>query len=122
MEKRLITIMADYGMGPYAWERPEHPESTHVGPNIADAVAGFPDSYGVPKTLTEAFASWVCEFERCALDKTFDWENFHRRGIALAKELRYTLGDEYVVVYLKPREDPNYRLMRKSIVKVGAPG
>jgi len=41
MPERTISIMADFWNGPYAWLKDASDESSFVGVNIADAVAGF---------------------------------------------------------------------------------
>lgn len=43
--KRVITIMADLGMGPYEWEMLEG--ESDLGVNIADAATGFDLEYSV---------------------------------------------------------------------------
>jgi hypothetical protein len=36
---------------------------------------------------------------------TFDWEDYHKRGIELAKRLRERLSTEYDLWYAAPAED-----------------
>lgn len=112
---KVITIMPDFGMGPYAWQKDDSDNSTAVGPNIADAVCGFSyTGYTVSKALEADFATWVTWFEREALNDppAMDWEAFHRQGIALARRLKAELGAQVRVVYDVPVEDPSYRTYR----------
>jgi len=103
---RIITVMADFG-GAYAWARRSQRERG-VGPNIADACAGFPDEYIVPEQLCADFRAWVIWFEKCWDNDDFDWPPFHARGIALAQRLKRVLGPRFVVIYEKPAEDRDY--------------
>lgn len=95
--RETISIMADFGMGPYAW---------HRGGNIADATSGFPAWCGVSKGLEADLAEWVVDFERNFEEPTFDWGAFHRRGIELARRLKAETGGRFEVEYHKCIEDP----------------
>lgn len=114
MPVKTITLMADFGNGPYAWLKDASDESEWVGGNIADAVGGFGDEYGVPAELEKQFADWVILFEREYKNPEFDWNTFHREGIVLCRRLKQALGNAYRVVYVKPHEDPNYRTNRRT--------
>lgn len=106
--------MADYGMAPYAWLR-RAGQTRGVGGNIADAVCGFPEEYGVSKDLEKAFANWACYFERNVepgRDENFDWETFHRRGRELTRRLKEEIGDKFYIHYLIPYEDPETERQR----------
>ena len=60
MKVITITIMPDFGNGPYAWEKDDSDDTTYVGGNIADAVSGFEFSgYKVSAALEAKFAAWV---------------------------------------------------------------
>jgi hypothetical protein len=110
---KMITIMPDYGMGPYAWQKDASDTSTGVGANIADAVSGFKyTEYKVSKALEAEFAEWIGLFGNHGPKPGFDWDSFHRRGIALARRLKAELGDQVRVVYDTPVEDPSYRSYR----------
>ncbi len=39
--EKTITIMADFGFGPYAWLKDASDESEHVGENIANFKTGI---------------------------------------------------------------------------------
>lgn len=112
MPIKTITIMADFGNGPYAWIKDASDESRLVGGNIADDGGGFGEEYGVSAELEKQFADWVarCEHDNLA----FGWNAFHREGIALCQHLKQVLGDAYRVAYVKPHEDPNYRMNRRT--------
>ena len=103
-----INIMADFFNGPYAWLRKMDNEWGGVGPNIADAVGGFPEEFGVSKALQEQFAEWAVEFENRCDDKDFDWFRWNWRGIELSKFLKREVGDRYNIVYHQPHEDPRF--------------
>lgn len=107
---KMITIMPDYGMGPYAWQKDDNDKTTYVGGNIADSVCGFEGTgYKVSKALEADFAKWMGLFGRYSDKPGFDWDNFHRQGIALARRLKAELGDQARVVYDTPVEDPSFR-------------
>jgi len=91
-ERETICIMADFGMGPYAW---------HQGANIADSLTGFPSRFGVSKNLEADFAEWVIDFERNYERLDFDWDGFHQRGIELSKKLKKEIGDRFIIEYHK---------------------
>ena len=104
-----ITVMPDYGMGPYAWEKPSSDHSPYVGICIATATDGFEaeDGTKISPALEAEFNEWTAQFEQFAERVEFDWETFHRQGINLSKKLKSELGSRYEVVYHKPSEDPN---------------
>jgi len=114
MPIKTITIMADFGNGPYAWLKDASYEHEEVGANIADAVCGFGAEYGVPAVLEKQFADLVIRFEREYENPAFDWNAFHRDGMTLCQHLKRVLGEAYRVVYVKPHEDPNYRTNRRT--------
>jgi len=97
-ERELIYIMADFGMGPYAWRHG----------NIADSITGFPPEFGVTKELEADFAEWAISFEKDYDSPAFDWEAFHRRGIELSKRLKQEIGTRFDIEYHKAIEDPAY--------------
>jgi hypothetical protein len=69
---QLITIMADYGNGPYAWLNENPEESNAPGGNIADMTHGFLD-WIVSKELEADFADWILPFDR---DSSHNFEPF----------------------------------------------
>lgn len=81
--RETVVIMADFGMGPYAWNRG----------NIAEAVCRFPPEYKVSKKLEGEFAEWVSKFEAFYDEPDFDWKVFNERGIELARKLKKEIGD-----------------------------
>jgi hypothetical protein len=103
---KVITIMADFGNGPYAWLKEDSDARSGVGVNIADALCGFGGMFPVSAELETDFAEWVVFFERCHDLPAFDWSEFHVRGMALALRLNHELGGTFRVVYDKPFEDP----------------
>ena len=107
---KTITIMPDFGNGPYAWIRDGESESEGVGLNIADAVGGFGGQYDVPAALDDQFASRVTRFERGCDDPAFDWPAFRQEALALATSLKRAVGDAYRVIYRKPHEDSDFRV------------
>jgi hypothetical protein len=109
---QLVTIMPDYGFGPYAWEKPATDQSSLIGQCIATAVDGFESEDGttISDSLQADFAAWTEQFERFAEKPGFDWSAFHRLGMELSHRLKHELGSRYRVVYHKPVEDPNYEI------------
>lgn len=107
--KKIITIMPDFGNGPYAWLKDDGDTTAYVGGNIADAVSGFEFSgYRVSNALEAEFRAWMILFGNHSDSSAFDWPSFHRQGMALGKRLKDELGDQVRVVYDKAAEDPSY--------------
>ena len=106
--KFLITLMADYGFGPYAWQKPASDRSTLVGQCIGTAVHGFETEDGTMMSagLQAEFADWTAQFEQFAEKPGFDWLSFHSTGLILGAKLKRELGLNYRVSYRKPCEDP----------------
>jgi hypothetical protein len=104
---KIITIMADFGMGPFAWLR--HDDSGGVGGCIADAFGGFYENeFSVSDGLTRDFAEWARKFERTAYNNPdFPWKAFHAEGIALTRRLKNEIGNQARVLYCRPMEDPD---------------
>ena len=104
----LITVMPDYGMGPYAWQKSATDTSTLIGICIATAVDGFETDEGtkISSDLQAGFADWTAQFEQFAGKPDFDWQAFHREGLSLSRRLKQELGSNYRVSYHKPCEDP----------------
>ena len=104
----LITVMPDYGMGPYAWQKPASDTSTLIGICVATAVDGFETDEGatISSELQAGFADWTAQFEQFAEKPDFDWPAFHRAGLTLSGRLKQELGSNYRVSYHKPCEDP----------------
>ena len=92
---KTITIMADFGNGPYAWLRDGKARGGYVEPNIADAVAGFCGRDGVPVTLEAQFSNWIRRFETEYDKPAFDRALFHAEGIVLVRSLRRAIGSAY---------------------------
>jgi hypothetical protein len=72
--------------------------------------------------LHQAFRAWVIEFENAPVDEMstgyvlLDWTSFHHRGLGLARRLRGELGDDFVIMYRKPQEDPEYQVDHCRVV------
>ena len=106
--KFLITVMPDYGFGPYAWQKPASDSSTLVGQCIGTAAHGFEaeDGTTIGASLQAEFAVWTAQFEQFAEKSGFDWPAFHSIGLSLSRKLKRELGANYRVSYHKPCEDP----------------
>lgn len=119
---QLITIMPDFGNGPYAWLKNVDDGTTLVGGNIADAVSGFEGyDFKVSIALEQAFGTWVNRFEQDYKEPAFDWEGFHREGIALSRRLKAEIGDQARVVYYMASEDPaSVRTERTEVMGDGS--
>lgn len=105
MTNKTITIMADFGMGPYAWMKDASDETSYVGINIANAVDGF-DELNVSPKLERDFDVWITLFECHSHEESFDWQYFNSEGMALSHRLYKEFGGMYRVFYDKPCEDP----------------
>lgn len=110
--RTILTIMPDYGMGPFLWFN-EGGAQGGVGPNCCDGT-GACGYHPMSEQLWLDLSAWSAEFTRvlgdCELDCSragtdFDWQHFHARGMALALRLKDEVGDAYRVVYLKPAEN-----------------
>jgi hypothetical protein len=110
--KAIITVMPDYGMGPYAWEKPVTDETPYVGICIATEFDKLETEDGttVSDELHIQFCEWTGKLERFAEQPQFDWKSFHQQGIKLSQILSRELGARFRVVYHKPCEDPNHEI------------
>ncbi len=117
-----ITITPDYGMGPYAWEKPASDQTPYVGVCIATAVDPFltEDGTTINEALHAAFVAWTEDFEQFAEQPAFDWKAFHTRGTSLSHRLRLELGERFRVVYCKPFEDPAHAVDAEVEIVVSA--
>jgi hypothetical protein len=112
-DKQLIpsiptfTIMPDF-VGAYGWVSRREEGDHGVGSCHADD-SGWYATPGISAPLQQSFAEWQAVFNRTRGDFThdFDWEEFHRRGLALAVLLKIELGNAARIVYEKPFEDPS---------------
>ena len=111
---KTITIMADFGFGPYAWLKDAADETDYVGINIANLKTGMTD-FKISKKLEADFSKWIECFERDALDNPdFQWPLFHEEGISLTRRLKEEIGDAAKVLYVKPFEDPQHQTDEKT--------
>ena len=111
---KTITIMADFGFGPYAWLKDAADESDYVGINIANIKTGMA-VFKISKQLEADFAKWIDRFERGALDNPdFPWSSFHEEGLILSRRLKEETGNRVDIVYVKPFEDPNHERDEKT--------
>jgi hypothetical protein len=110
--KVVITVMPDYGMGPYAWEKPASDHTPYVGLCVATAVDKLETEDGTTITdeLHAAFVEWTGDFEQFAERPEFDWKAFHVRGAELSHRLKLELGKRFRVLYHKPCEDPEHEV------------
>ena len=108
----IITVMLDYGMAPYAWEKPASDQTPYVGLCIATAVDKLETDDGTTITdaLHAAFVAWTGDFEQFAERRDFDWKTFHVRGKDLSHRLKLELGERFKVLYHKPFEDPEHEV------------
>lgn len=111
---KTITIMADFGFGPYAWLKDASDASDYVGINIANSHTGM-TKFDISDSLQKDFAYWIGRFERNALDNPgFPWASFHEEGLALSHRLKEEIGEAANVVYVKPYEDPDHEQNEKT--------
>jgi len=119
MADETITIMADFGSGPYAWKKLTCDGCASVGANIADATCGLSFLIGTSTQLDDELAAWVVGFERGYDKPEFDWVSFHAQGIALATCLKREVRDRYDVAYFPPHEDPLHGQMPVFVIEAG---
>lgn len=107
-----LTVMPDYGMGPFLWIN-RGGEDAGVGGNCCDAT-GPCGSHPLSAALHADFSKWVTEFGNApflspesSASVHLNWAAFHKRGLGLARRLKFEMGEHYRVVYAKPMEDPN---------------
>lgn len=119
MRKNLIyTVMPDFG---HAWgwanELDEYGDSVSINCNEF-----LSDDRLVSEELSQLFYDWQLVFERSAFKdpENIDWEDFHRKGLVLAKRLKLEIGDQVTVIYEKPFEDPTmHENERYEILQTG---
>ncbi|MBF0405862.1 MAG: hypothetical protein HQM10_00800 [Candidatus Riflebacteria bacterium] len=117
--RKTITIMADFGFGSYAWLKDASDQTDYVGLNIANRKTGM-TVFHVSKRLEVDFGKWIDIFERNALgNHDFDWKTFHWDGLCLAKRLKQEVGNLANVLYVKPAEDPNHGVKKKTWIEEG---
>lgn len=102
----VVTIMADFGNGPYAWLREPGEKDAGVGGNIADAVAGFCGILPVSPGLEGDFARWAIAFENGYDDPHFNWALFNATGMVLTQRLADEVGASHRFFYVRASEDP----------------
>jgi len=107
-----LTVMPDYGMGPFLWI---NRGGEDAGGNCCDAT-GPCDSHPLSAALHADFTTWVTEFERAPIanpelspSALLDWTAFHKQGLALARRLKAEVGEGFRVLYVKPMEDPHHK-------------
>jgi hypothetical protein len=113
-----LTVMPDYGNGPYAWLKSSKDTTQYVGQCVATAVHGFEldDGTTISPQLQGQFSEWTAEFECRAHKPGFPWVAFHLQGIELSRRLKQELGPNYRVIYLKPCEDPDREVDEYTLV------
>lgn len=103
-----LTIMPDYG-GAYCWSITGDAEA-HAGVGPCSCLPRVQKGMRKhPHPLEQDFEQWQSQFEDIPVGSFdgFDWEGFHREGIALSRKLKKSLGVDVRVVYEKAYEDPN---------------
>jgi hypothetical protein len=106
--KRHFKLMADYGSA-WGWEINHYPDGTSE--EICIAVYDKDDFEGVkvPLELAKRIEEWQRDFERTdpfGHNDNFDWDNFSKRGLRLAIELKKYIGHLFDAFYYDiPFED-----------------
>lgn len=92
-----IKIMADYGDA-YAWDQ----EGVCIGLSY-----NFPEREVIAQ-IEKELEEWSGWFMSNDEDLNFHWDDFHEKGLALAKRLKEAIRDTGVPVFYEPPfEDPN---------------
>jgi len=106
----VLTVMPDY-VCDWAFINPDEPEKG----GAVLAIGSDDDWYGevpLPPELIQLCHAWSSEFSWAPIDANLhvelDWDDFHRRGRALARAIKDVLGPEVRVIYEKAFEDPNH--------------
>jgi hypothetical protein len=106
--KRHFKLMADYGSA-WGWEINYYPDGTSEEICIATRDADDFDGIQIPAELAKKIDEWQRDFENTdpfGHNTGFNWDNFGKRGIRLAIELKKHIGhlfDEFY--YDLPFED-----------------
>ncbi len=114
----ILTVMVDYGNAPFLWLVDE-PGQGGVGGNWCDGTM-WDETFPMSEGLWRKFADWALEFDGTSFYNEdfnaddWDWPAFHARGLQLSRWLKEEVGTAYRVVYLKPCEDPNHRMDRRT--------
>lgn len=110
-QRCVYTVMADCGVGEFLWKK-KADETGLVGSNYFSMMdhADYQDL--ISEGLFNKMWDWAKEFMDSQPDDLFapwqvDWEQFHARGMELARLLKEELGDTAYVQYVRPYEDPN---------------
>lgn len=122
----ILTIMPDFGIGPFLWINRSGDDTQGIGSNCCSFQSAC-ENHPMSEALLGDFSAWVREFERAdrmpgeAWDKlALDWTRFHARGMELAMRLKTEVGTGCRVIYQKPVEDPGYRRdQRREILDDG---
>jgi len=110
---KTLTIMADFGFGPFAWLKDASDNTDYVGINIANRQTGMTE-FDISPELEKNFIAWINEFELNSNRSDFNWDSFNKNGISLAEKLKAEIGDQANVEYVKPMEDPNHEINEKT--------
>jgi hypothetical protein len=106
--KRYFKLMADYGNA-WGWEINHYADGTSDEVCIAVYDEDDFDGIKIPVELAKKIDEWQRDFERTdpfGHNDGFDWDNFSKRGIRLAIELKKHIGHLFDAFYYNaPFED-----------------
>jgi hypothetical protein len=103
-----FAIFADFGTG-YVWVK-------SAGVTLEEY---FPDNAAILQ-IEKELIEWCDQFDRSAWyhDPKFPWEEFHEKGLSLARRLADELKDTDIgVVYERPFEDPAFEVSKPIVIK-----
>lgn len=107
---RVLTVYPDY-ICDWGFINPDDPDKG--GPVLP--IGSYDDGDGehaLPVELIQECHAWAREFSWAPNDGKghveLDWDDFHRRGRALASAIKQMLGPDVRVIYEKAFEDPNH--------------
>lgn len=102
--------MADNGVGEFLWYKEDDSPIPVCGANVYSLMDRNDTNPIMSEKLFSEFCEWAdgyCKNIPVVGEAVeFDWEEFNNKGMALAKRLKYEWGDEIVVRYVRPPEDP----------------
>lgn len=118
----ILTIMPDFGFGPFLWIDRSGEDTRGVGGNCCSFQSAC-GNHPMSEVLLGDFSAWVQEFERAdwmpgeaGHKLALDWPRFHERGLELAVRLKTEVGSNFRVIYEKPYEDPGRRCQERREV------
>lgn len=114
-DQGIYVVMADNGVGEFLWYKDNDAPIPLCGANVYSLMDRSDPDPIMSSALFSDFCEWCEEYLRNTLlievPINFNWVAFNEQGMALAKRLKSEWGDEIVVRYVRPPEDPGRKRM-----------